>query len=90
MRRRAYILILIVIWAASVAALALGLDGLEHPPFVPTILISGAYFGAITTVCLAEEVAEGMARKRNRAAPFLVAGRDGCKIIKISAPDRRL
>src|SRR5262249_53300946 len=51
MRRWAYILTLIVIWAASMAALALGLDGLlGHPPFVPYALISGAYFGALSTV----------------------------------------
>jgi len=62
MRRAAYILILIVIWAASMAALALGLDGLEHPPFVPHALLAGAYFGAISTVSLAEEIAEALGR----------------------------
>jgi len=62
MRRLAYILTLTVIWAASMAALALGLDGLEHPPFVPIALISGAYFGAISTVSLAEEIAEVLGR----------------------------
>jgi hypothetical protein len=50
MRYMAYILLLIVVWSASMAALAFGLDGLEHPPFVPHALLAGAYFGAISTV----------------------------------------
>jgi hypothetical protein len=58
MRHVAYILTLIVIWAVSMTALALGLDGLEHPPFIPHALLAGAYFGAISTVSLAEEIAE--------------------------------
>jgi hypothetical protein len=67
MRRAAYILTLIGIWAASLAAIALGLDGiLGHPPFLPIALISGAYFGAVSTVSLAEEIAEWRARPRNR------------------------
>lgn len=65
MRRAAYILILVVIWAASMASLALGLDGIEHPPFVPHALLAGAYFGAISTISLAEEVAEWMLRNRS-------------------------
>jgi len=58
MRHAAYILTLVVIWTASMAAVVLGLDGLEHPPFIPYALIAGGYFGAITTVTLAEEIAE--------------------------------
>jgi hypothetical protein len=53
MRRAAYILTLIGIWAASLAAIA------------PAVLISGAYFGAVSTVSLAEEIAEWRARPRN-------------------------
>jgi hypothetical protein len=64
-RRTAYILVLAVIWAASMAALALGLEGLEHPPFVPHALLAGAYFGALSTVSLAEEISEWRA-DRNR------------------------
>src|SRR5262249_52731102 len=63
MRRAAYILTLVGIWAASMAALALGLDGLEHPPFVPHALLAGAYFGSISTVSLAEEIAEALGRR---------------------------
>jgi len=63
MRRTAYILTLIVIWATSMAALALGLDGLEHPPFASLALLAGAYFGAVTAVSLAEEIAEWIGRK---------------------------
>src|SRR5262249_43062132 len=67
MRRWADILTLIVIWAASMAALALGLDGLlGHPPFVPYALISGAYFGALSTVSLAEEISEWRAARDYR------------------------
>jgi hypothetical protein len=43
-------------------ALALGLDGLEHP-FVPHALLAGAYFGAISTVSLAEEISEWRAAR---------------------------
>jgi len=75
MRRRAYILILIVIWAASVAALALGLDGLEHPPFMPVALISGAYFGSISTVSLAEEIAEALGRMRKQRGSAISGNR---------------
>src|SRR5690349_19042333 len=63
MRRAAYILTLIGIWAASMAGLALGLDGLEHPPFLPIALISGAYFGSISAVSLAEEISEWTVQK---------------------------
>jgi hypothetical protein len=63
MRRAAYIVTLIAIWAASLAALALGLDGLlGNPPFVPVALISGD-FGAISTVSLAEEISEWRAAR---------------------------
>jgi len=64
-RRTAYIALLLAIWLASLAALALGLDGLEHPPFVPHALLAGAYFGALSTVSLAEEISEWRAA-RNR------------------------
>jgi|SRR6516165_8503392 hypothetical protein len=63
MRRVAYICLLIGIWAASLGALALGLDGLlGHPPFVPHVLLAGGYFGAVSTVSLAEEAAEAFGR----------------------------
>jgi len=63
MRRAAYITLLLAIWLVSLAALALGLDGLlGHPPFIPVALISGAYFGALSTVSLAEEIAEALGR----------------------------
>jgi len=62
MRRTAYIALLLTIWLVSLAALALGLDSIEHPPFVPYALIGGAYFGAISTVSLAEEIAEALGR----------------------------
>jgi hypothetical protein len=75
MRRAAYILTLIVIWAASLAALALGLDGLEHPPFVPVALISGAYFGSISTVGLAEEIAEALGRTRKQRGSAISGNR---------------
>jgi hypothetical protein len=77
MRRTAYILTLIGIWAASLAALALGLDGLEHPPFVPIALISGAYFGAVSTVSLAEEIAGALGRiSGNRTGRPLISSKD--------------
>ena len=77
MRYCAYISILIGIWAGSMAALVLGLDGLlGHPPFVPVALISGAYFGAISTVSLAEEIAEWRLSKNKTAGlPCLWQGR---------------
>ena len=63
MRRTAYIALLLTIWLVSLAALALGLDSIEHPPFVPYALIGGAYFGAISTVSLAEEISEWAVQK---------------------------
>jgi len=68
MRRAAYIALLLAIWVVSLAALALGLDGLEHPPFVPHALLAGAYFGALSTVSLAEEISEWRATRGNRTA----------------------
>ena len=65
------ILTLIVIWSASMAAVALGLDGHEHPPPMPIALISGGYFAALTAVCLAEEVVDwmGSARPKSMGRP---------------------
>jgi hypothetical protein len=77
MRRAAYILTLIGIWAASMAALALGLDGLEHPPFVPHALLAGAYFGSISTVSLAEEIAEAVGFARPKAIGRISGNRTG-------------
>jgi hypothetical protein len=68
-------LILIVVWAASMGVLALGLDGIEHPPFIPYALISGAYFGALSTVSLAEEISEWRATRDYR--PNCPLGRRG-------------
>jgi hypothetical protein len=70
MRHAAYILTLVVIWTASMAAVVLGLDGLEHPPFIPYALIAGGYFGAITTVTLAEEIAEALGRDYRPNCPL--------------------
>jgi hypothetical protein len=47
MRRAAYIALLLTIWLISLAAIALGLDSIEHPPFFPHALLAGAYFGAV-------------------------------------------
>jgi hypothetical protein len=77
MRRAAYILTLAAIWAASMAALILGLDGLEHPPFVPHALLAGAYFGAISSVSLAEEISEWRAARR-KLPPIKKARRACC------------
>jgi len=99
MRRVAYVLTLIGIWAASLAAIALGLDGiLGHPPFLPIALIGGAYFGSISTVSLAEEIAEALGRSRGPCGEtwrsrgigqrhYLVPARGGATV---SAPDRRV
>jgi hypothetical protein len=65
MRRLASIALLLTVWVVSLAALALGLDSIEHPPFVPHALLAGAYFGALSTVSLAEEISEWRAA-RNR------------------------
>jgi hypothetical protein len=77
MRYVAYISILIGVWLFGMAALMLGVDGLLHPPFVPVALISGAYFGAITTVCLAEEVAEAIGSARPKAIGRISGNRTG-------------
>jgi hypothetical protein len=62
-RPAAYITLLLAILVVSLAAIALGLDGLlEHPPFIPHALLAGAYFGAISAVSLAEEAAEWIGR----------------------------
>ena len=77
MRRAAYIALLLAIWLVSLAALALSLDGLlGHPPFMPVALISGAYFGAISTVSLAEEISEWRTTRDYR--PNCPLGRRGC------------
>src|SRR5262245_12374813 len=64
MRRTASIAVLLAIWLVSLAALALGLDSIEHSPFIPHALLAGAYFGAVSTVSLAEEIAEALGRSR--------------------------
>lgn len=56
MRRAVYIALLILLWAVSMAELALGLDGIQHPPFIPLALIGGAWFGSFATISLAEEI----------------------------------
>jgi hypothetical protein len=43
-------------WTFAMAALALALDGLEHPPFIPLALISGAWFASFATISIAEEI----------------------------------
>jgi hypothetical protein len=75
MRRAAYIALLLTISLASLAALALGLDGLEHPPFIPIALISGAYFGALSAVSLAEEIAEALGRMRKQRGSAISGNR---------------
>jgi hypothetical protein len=62
MRRTAYIALLLAVWLVSLAALALGLDAIENPPLIPHALLAGAYFGAVSTVSLAEEIAEAIGR----------------------------
>ena len=84
MRRLASIALLLALWLVSLAALALGLDSIEHPPFVPYALISGAYFGALSAVSLAEEIAEALGRSRGIGQRHcLVPARGGAKV---SAP----
>jgi hypothetical protein len=61
MRRMAYRILLIAVWIAGLVAMALALDGIEHPPFIPLALIGGAWFAAFATVSLAEEIGEWMA-----------------------------
>src|SRR5262245_59476303 len=75
MRRWTYILILAVIWAASMGAIMLGMDSLLHPPFIPHALFGGAYFGTISTVSLAEEISEWRAARDYR--PNCPLGRRG-------------
>jgi|SRR5262245_17200201 len=62
MRRWAYILTLLAIWAASMGALVLGLDGLFGAPGGSVLcgwfIFGGAQTAAFATVSLAEEVAE--------------------------------
>ena len=58
MRRWAYIVILIMLWAASMGALVLGMDSFLHPPFFPYGLFAGGYWAALCSVALAEEAAE--------------------------------
>ena len=78
MRRLASIALLLAIWLVSLAALALGLDGLvEHPPFVPHALLAGAYFGALSTVSLAEEIAEALGRRSGNRTGSLPCRREG-------------
>jgi hypothetical protein len=56
MRRFLYVALLILLWAASMMSLALALDGIEHPPFVPAALIGGAWFASFATISIAEEI----------------------------------
>jgi len=67
-RRAAYVALLIAIWLISLAALTLGLDSIEHPPFVPYALIGGAYFGSLCSVSLAEEIAEALGQRSRNGA----------------------
>jgi hypothetical protein len=71
MRRAAYISLLIVIWAASMAALVLGMDSFWHPPFFPYGLFAGGYWAALSSVALAEEAAERIQgnKSRNNSLP---------------------
>src|SRR5262245_34205322 len=72
MRRTASIAVLLAIWLVSLAALALGLDGLlGHPPFVPHALLAGAYFGAVSTVSLAEALGRRSSVAYSAPAPRL-------------------
>jgi hypothetical protein len=64
MRRAAYILTLTALWLFSMAALALGLDSLSHPPFFPHALFAGGYWAALCSVALAEEIGEWKATLR--------------------------
>jgi hypothetical protein len=68
---------LLAVWLVSLAAIALGLDGiLGHPPFLPIALVGGAYWGALSATCLAEEVAEWRLPKNKTARlPCLWRGR---------------
>jgi hypothetical protein len=78
MRHAAYILILIVVWAASIGAIMLGLDGAG-----PVFLWSGFWWGGVCTTALAEETAEVMGIGQRHC---FVPARGGAKI---SAPSRR-
>jgi hypothetical protein len=61
----------------SLAALALGLDSIEHPPFLPAALLAGAYFGALSAVSLAEEIAEALGRDYRPNSPLGRRGSGG-------------
>jgi hypothetical protein len=65
MRRVAYILTLVTCWVGGMAAIVLWLDGLVFGPSAPALfVITGAWWAAIATVSLAEEVAEALGRSR--------------------------
>src|SRR5262245_30860294 len=83
MRRTAYVLTLIALWAASVAALLLGMDSFWHPPLFPHALLAGAYFGALSTVSLAEEAAEVLGQ-RNRTARLPCCWQERCPVAVVS------
>jgi hypothetical protein len=55
MRRVSYIGLLIAVWLFAMAALALGLDGIMHPPFSGVIFVSAAYWSSLVTILLVEE-----------------------------------
>jgi hypothetical protein len=75
MRRSAYVCSLIGTWLAGLAALVLGLDSIQHPPFIPLALVVGAYWAAVCSVLLAEEAADWMARRRAAlTGEFTMAG----------------
>jgi hypothetical protein len=56
MRCFLYVALLILLLAVSMASLALALDGIEHPPFIPLALVGGAWFASFATISLAEEI----------------------------------
>jgi hypothetical protein len=68
-RRAAYIILLLTILVISLAAIALALDGLAHPPFLPHALLAGAYFGALSALSLAEEAAEWLFKNKTARLP---------------------
>jgi hypothetical protein len=77
MRRAAYIALLLAVLLVSLAAIALAIDGLAHPPFIPHALLAGAYFGAISAVSLAEETAEALGRDYRPNCPLGRRGSGG-------------